>query len=156
MNICSCPPSQTKPSLNIIPGVRLTIPFPQWIFCIHPPNPSNPALNTGSGFRLSIACIQWIFIPVCLIGPIHHWILYLVLGLPFPSLIEYYVSIHLINPNPALNIGSGFRLSTDEYLDWLDWVDWHYQRKLNIFSPYQLLSYKCRKLLFCLFWQGIP
>ena len=57
-----------------------------------------------------------ICVPVHLIGQIHHWILYLVLGLLFPSPNEYYVSIHLIHPNPTLNI----RLSTDEYLDQLD------------------------------------
>ena len=54
----------TNPSLNIIPGVRLTIPFPHWILCICLPNPSNNMLNIGSGFRLIIACIHLIFIAV--------------------------------------------------------------------------------------------
>ena len=54
----------TNPSLNIIPGVRLTIPFPHWILWIHPPNPSNPTLNIELGFRLIVACIHWIFIAI--------------------------------------------------------------------------------------------
>ena len=40
------------------------------------------------------------------------WILYLILGWPFPSHNEYYVSFHLILPSPTLNIGSVIRLST--------------------------------------------
>ena len=111
--------NRTSPSLNIIPCVRLTIPFPHWILCIHPPNPSNHTLNIGLGFRLSIACIHWLFIAICLIKQIHHWILYLVLGLPFPSISKYYEFVHLIHPtlHSILNLGLGWLLPTSiEYL----------------------------------------